>query len=161
MNASPALLSYLTAGWAMEIAAPLHRRRFFSVLACAFLFAMAPDAFAQARVIQQQVLHLHAEDGRDVAALLTMPAGGMNLNAPAIIHCQGGPGATPLEGSGVWIAEGLAARGYTVIAPSVRHSEQLLTFDFAGLNRDVKAAVDMLHSLGFRKITSRRHVLAR
>jgi len=110
------------------------------------------DEPAAPRTIRQQVLHLRADDGRDVAAILTMPAGGMNTDAPAIVHCQGGPGGTPLEGSGVWIAEGLAANGYTVLAPAVRHADQLFTANFDGMDKDVKAAVDQLHALGFRKI---------
>lgn len=141
----------------------MYRHYFLLFLACAMaMSAMVTSNAARAaepstertaeRNIRQQVLHLRADDGRDVAAILTMPAGGINTDAPAIVHCQGGPGGTPLEGSGVWIAEGLAAQGYTVLAPAVRHADQLFTANFDEMERDVKATVDQLHALGFRKI---------
>ena len=107
---------------------------------------------AQDRTNQQQVVHLHASDGREVAVLVTSPLGGPNIASPVVIHCQGGPSATPLEGSGPWIAEGLAAQGYTVVQPEVRHAGELFNAEFADFDKDVKATVDYLEAVGFRDI---------
>ena len=97
-------------------------------------------------------MRLTAQDGHPVPSLMTFPRAGIDTNSPAIIHCQGGPGATPLEGSGPWIAEGLASHGYTVLAPMVRHADRLYTSSFVQMALDVKAAVDFLESLGVRDI---------
>jgi len=122
-----------------------------SAAAAACLFSAMPS-LAQERSYRQEVMSLTAADGRVVPTLLTFPKSGMNLNAPAIIHCQGGPGASPLEGSGPWIAAGMAEQGYTVIAPMVRHGDALFDTDFKDYAKDVKAAVDQLVALGFRQI---------
>ncbi|WP_336951514.1 alpha/beta fold hydrolase [Sphingobium aromaticivastans] len=104
------------------------------------------------RPTQQMVLQLKAQDGVSVPTLLTFPKSGMNIDAPVIIHCHGGPGASPLDGSGPWIAQGMAANGYTVIAPSMRHGQALFDSDFKTFDKDVKAVVDYVQSLGFRRI---------
>jgi pimeloyl-ACP methyl ester carboxylesterase len=101
---------------------------------------------------KQEVVHMQASDGRDVAMLLTYPRSGMNTQTAALIHIQGGPGATPLEGSGPWIAEGMAARGYTTLQPEVRHAEDLFSAHFSDMDKDVKAAVDYLSNAGFHDI---------
>jgi pimeloyl-ACP methyl ester carboxylesterase len=101
---------------------------------------------------QQQVLHLHASDGRPLAVMMTSPRGGPNFASPAVIHCQGGPSATPLEGSGPWIAEGLAAQGYTVVQPEVRHAGELFNAEFPDFDKDVKATADYLEAVGFHNI---------
>jgi len=123
----------------------------FAVFAVTILVT-AGTAIAQEKLFQQEVVRLTAEDGRPVPALMTFPKDGMNVNGPAVIHCQGGPGSTPLGGSGPWIAEGLASRGYTVVAPMVRHADRLFTSNFDDMALDVKAAVDFLAGLGFRDI---------
>ena len=120
-------------------------------VAGACLFAAVPT-LAQERPYRQEVLSLTAADGRVVPTLISFPKSGMNFNAPAIIHCQGGPGASPLEGSGPWIAAGLAEHGYTVIAPMIRHGDALFDTDFKDYARDVKAAIDQLAAMGFRQI---------
>jgi len=130
-------------------------RVFFITLFPGLFVAVLPTiatGIAQEKPFQQEVVRLTAKDGHAVAGLMTFPEEGMNVNAPAVIHIQGGPGATPLEGSGPWIAEGLASGGYTVVAPMVRHADKLLTASFAEFNLDIEAAVDFLSSLGFRNI---------
>jgi pimeloyl-ACP methyl ester carboxylesterase len=84
--------------------------------------------------------------------MMTSPRGGVNASSPAVIHCQGGPSATPLEGSGPWIAEGLAAHGYTVVQPEVRHAGELFNAEFPDFDKDVKATVDYLEAVGFHDI---------
>lgn len=126
--------------------------RFLLSAAAALSIFTATPGFAQERNYRQEVISLTASDGRVVPTLITFPPGGMNINAPAIIHCQGGPGASPLEGSGPWIAAGMAPKGYTVIAPMVRHGEALFDTDFRDYAKDVKAAVDYLASMGFKQI---------
>jgi dienelactone hydrolase len=129
-----------------------------SLLLLALLFVAGHETFAATAPaeappgIARRILELTAADGRHVPALLTYPRAGMNVDMPAIVHSQGGPGATPLEGSGVWIAEGLAARGYTVIAPMNRHGDELFTFTFDQLSMDVRAAADFVAALGHRDI---------
>lgn len=130
-----------------------NRTKTFLLSAVAVLsLGVAVPGHAADRNYRQEVISLTAPDGRVVPTLITFPVGGMNLNAPAIIHCQGGPGASPLEGSGPWIAAGMAAKGYTVIAPMVRHGEQLFDSDFRDYAKDVKSAVDYLANMGFRQI---------
>lgn len=101
---------------------------------------------------RQDVVRVTASDGNVVASVLTTPKGGMNVNTPALVHIHGGPGASPLAGSGPWIAEGLAARGYTTMAPLVRHGSDLYGFNFDEQNKDVKAVVDYLAGVGFKEI---------
>lgn len=135
----------------------LMRRHFGPHLAAALVstvLSIISPAMSQDtdRVYRQEVLQLTASDGKAVPSLLSFPKDGINLNAPAVIHCQGGPGASPLEGSGPWIAAGLARHGYTILAPMVRHGDQLFDTDFSDYKHDVKAAVDFLAGIGFRKI---------
>jgi dienelactone hydrolase len=108
----------------------------------------APSAFEQ----QQQVVRLTTGRGEPIAAVQTTPKDGININTPAIIHIHGGPGATPLDGSGPWIAEGLAGRGYTVLAPLARHGSHLFDFTFDEQNEGIKALVDYLTGVGFREV---------
>lgn len=130
-----------------------HRARtlLFAATAAICLSAAVPAA-AQERPFRQEVISLTTSEHRSFANLITFPREGMNLDAPVIIHCHGGPGASPLDGSGPWIAAGMAARGYTVIAPAMTHGERLFDSDFRDYDKDVKAVVDYVAGLGFKQI---------
>ena len=88
--------------------------RLLVVAACiAAALLTAPAAAAQDRNFSQSLTKLFAADGHEVPVLITVPAGGMNFDMPAVIHLHGGPGAAPLppgsgaEGSGLlrrWVA---------------------------------------------------------
>jgi pimeloyl-ACP methyl ester carboxylesterase len=107
---------------------------------------------AMAQPFTQNLIKLFAADGHVIPALVTIPKDGINTDMPAVVHLHGGPGAAPLAGSGRWIAERLAARGYMTVAPQLSHSKHSLTYTFELTDTEVEAAVNYLETLGFRDV---------
>lgn len=100
----------------------------------------------------QNLIKLFAADGHVIPTLVTIPKGGVNTDIPAIIHLHGGPGAAPLAGSGRWIADRLAMRGYMTVAPQLSHSAHSLTYTYEQTTTEVAAAVNYLETLGFKDV---------
>ncbi|MBI3949852.1 MAG: alpha/beta fold hydrolase [Acidobacteria bacterium] len=109
--------------------------------------------------IVQEIITLTAEDGVQVPAILTYPSSGINIYTPALIHHHGGPGGTPLGGAPRFIAERLAARGYTNVSIKSRHSSGHPWIPFEKATLDIKAAVNFLSNFGIRDIILTGHSL--
>lgn len=121
--------------------------------------AVAQTSASETAEFIQEIVSLPAEDGVRVAAVLTFPRQGMNIHGPAVVHHHGGPGGTPTGGAPRWMAEGLAARGYTSLSLKSRHSSGHPWRMFAEATLDIKAAVDFLSTLGFENIVLTGHSL--
>ena len=94
-------------------------------------------AIAASQTGEQRWITYKARDGREIPAILDLPAGWKKGDAPppAIIHPHGGPWARDYlgwDGSG-WVAL-LTSRGYAVLRPQYRGS--------SGLGRDLWLAGD-------------------
>ncbi len=72
--------------------------------------AVAQTSASETAEFIQEIVSLPAEDGVQVAAVLTFPRQGMNIHGPAVVHHHGGPGGTPTVVAPRWMAECLAAR---------------------------------------------------
>jgi len=121
--------------------------------------AIAQEPAAETAAFVQEIVSLPAEDGVRVDAVLTFPRQGMNIHGPAVVHHHGGPGGTPTGGAPRWMAEGLAARGYTCLSLKSRHSSGHPWRMFSEATLDIKAAVDLLSTLGFEDIVLTGHSL--
>ena len=125
----------------------------------AMAMVAAAEPSANNRKIVQELVHVRADDGFVVPAVLAFPAEGMNFHSPAIIHHHGGPGGGPLGGAPRWAGEGLAARGYTCLSLKSRHSSDHPWRTFEEATLDIKALVDFLSNLGFKDIILTGHSL--
>ena len=129
----------------------MNTRSTFLALA-AWLAMLGSGAASAQSPFTQNLIKLFATDGHAIPALVTIPNGGINTETPAVIHLHGGPGAAPLAGSGRWIAERLAARGYMTVAPQLRHSTHYLNYTFEQLNAEIAATANYLETLGFKDV---------
>lgn len=120
---------------------------------------LCQEAAANSSNIVQEVISLTASDGVKVAAILTYPRSGINTYAPALLHHHGGPGGTPLAGAPRFIAERLAARGYTNVSIKSRHSSGHPWSAFEKATLDIKAGVNFLSGFGIRNIILTGHSL--
>ena len=85
-----------------------------------------PD-IVPAHMGRQETVHYKARDGRDIPALLTIPAGAERKGLPLVMLVHGGP---HVRGNAWgWNSESqfLASRGYAVLEPSFRGSTGLGT----------------------------------
>jgi acetyl esterase/lipase len=80
-----------------------------------------------------RTVRYRASDGREIAAVLTLPRLREGRNLPLIVLPHGGPWARDSEGFDMW-AQPLAEMGYAVIQPNYRGS--------SGYGRDWEAASD-------------------
>ena len=82
--------------------------------------------------------------------VLYQPAAGMNVQAPAIVMLDEGPGAHPLEHDQAtrYAAERLAARGYTVLSLYSDQERGFAALPFAHAADAVKGALDYLEVSG-------------
>jgi len=73
------------------------------------------------RMGRQDVVHYKARDGREIPALLTLPAGGAK-NAPLVVLVHGGPYVRGTKWGWDPETQFLASRGYAVLEPEYRGS---------------------------------------
>lgn len=78
--------------------------------------AIPADAISEVRAITY-----NAQDGLEIPAYLTLPAGREARGLPLIVLPHGGPQARDYA-SFDWMAQGLASRGYAVLQPNFRGS---------------------------------------
>ncbi|RXR29169.1 alpha/beta hydrolase family protein [Sphingobium fluviale] len=72
-------------------------------------------------VAPMKMIHYKAGDGKDIAAVLTLPPQRAAKNLPVIIFPHGGPASRDYPGFDWW-AQAFAARGYAVLQPNFRGS---------------------------------------
>lgn len=73
------------------------------------------------QLAEVKAVSVHAPDGTNIPAYLTLPVGKAPKNLPAIVLPHGGPSARDEWGFD-WLAQFLAARGYAVLQPNFRGS---------------------------------------
>ena len=76
---------------------------------------------APADVAPVRMIHYKAQDGTEIAAVLTLPPGRGAKNLPIVVFPHGGPAARDYPGFDWW-AQAFAARGYAVLQPNFRGS---------------------------------------
>ena len=79
-------------------------------------------AIQPAGMAGQQFVRYKARDGREIPALLTLPAGGKPKNLPLVVLVHGGPFLRGTEMGWEAQAQFLASRGYAVLEPEYRGS---------------------------------------
>lgn len=135
--------------------------RLFPMMAALMLLVVTP-AFAAVPGVGVEVLQLPSDPpGRTIEApgggrvttpaVLFTPASGANIHGPAIVMLTTGPGAHPLEvgQASRFVAERLAARGYTVLSVYGKLEHDFPTVRFADSVWAVKAALDYLEMSGY------------
>ncbi len=75
-----------------------------------------------ARMARQEPLRYKARDGREIPALLTLPAGAAKKNLPLVLLVHAGPFARGNHWGWHQDSQFLAARGYAVLEPDYRGS---------------------------------------
>ena len=133
----------------------------FIVLAALVQGPTSPPASAESgRGFVQELVTLTADDGVGVPAILTYPSGGIGTRSPAVIYHHGA-GGSPVQALGAprFIAEPLAARGYTGLSILSRHSSGHRNIPFEDSALDVKAAADRLSQMGMSDIILVGHSL--
>ncbi|SFD33332.1 alpha/beta hydrolase family protein [Massilia yuzhufengensis] len=75
-----------------------------------------------ARMGRQDPVRIKARDGREIPALLTLPAGGAGKKLPLVVLVHGGPYVRGNHWGWEAQTQFLASRGYAVIAPDFRGS---------------------------------------
>ena len=120
-----------------------------------------PVSAADGRGFVQEVVTLKTDDGVVVQAILSYPGAGINTHSPAVIYHHGGPGGSPVQALGAprFVAEPLAAKGYTGLSLLSRHSTGHLNIPFEKATLDIKAAVDWLAQMGMTDIILVGHSL--
>ena len=110
--------------------------------------------WAGAASARQEVLTLTAEDGAQLAAVLTTPDRGYNPAAPVFVHVHGGIGGSAVIGGRPPrdLAAGLAAFGYASLAAETRHAASYPFTPFDAVIPDVKAAIDAVAARGAETI---------
>ena len=133
----------------------------FIVLAALVQGLTSPPASAESRrAFVQELVTLTADDGVSVPAILTYPSAGIDTHSPAVIYHHGA-GGSPVQALGAprFIAEPLAAKGYTGLGILSRHSSEHRNILFEEAALDVKAAADRLSQMGMSDIVLIGHSL--
>lgn len=133
----------------------------FAVLVALVQGLTSPPASAESgRAFVQELVTLTADDGAGVPAILTYPSGGIDTHSPAMIYHHGA-GGSPVQALGAprFIAEPLAARGFTGLGILSRHSNRHRNIPFEASALDVKAAADWLSQTGMSEIVLIGHSL--
>jgi dipeptidyl aminopeptidase/acylaminoacyl peptidase len=76
---------------------------------------------AAADVAPTKVIKYRAQDGTEIAGVLTLPPGRVAKNLPIVVFPHGGPTDRDYPGFGWW-AQAFASRGYAVFQPNFRGS---------------------------------------
>jgi len=110
---------------------------------------------------RHEVVHISADDGLTISALLMYPETGMNRYAPAMVLHHGGFGGHPARQVSAprFIAERLSAAGYTTLSILSRQSAGHTDSLFEESRKDIKAAVDFLAGRGMEDIVLAGHSL--
>lgn len=137
-------------------------KRFFLPLTIAFFSVGGPshaESSTSEPAITQQIVRLKTSDGVVLPAVLMHPAAGINAAAPAIVMQHGGPSGHAARSIGAYrfVAERLAALGYTTLSPVSRQSNGYYRSLFEDVIQDLAAAVDWVHSLGHDRIVLLGH----
>lgn len=108
-----------------------------------------------------RIIHIPAEDGNSVPAILMMPVTGIDPYSPAIVLHHGGFGGHPARqvGASRFVAERLSAAGYTTISLLSRQSAGHIDSVFEESQKDIGAAVDFLAAKGIEDIILLGHSL--
>ena len=111
-------------------------------------------AWAGSTSARQEVLSLTAEDGAQLAAVLTIPDRGYNPSAPVFVHVHGGIGGSAVIGGRPprELAAGLAELGYASLAAETRHTASYPFTPFDAVIPDVRAAIDAVAARGAETI---------
>ncbi|WP_288379729.1 prolyl oligopeptidase family serine peptidase [uncultured Massilia sp.] len=80
------------------------------------------DGIDPARMGRQEPVRYKARDGREIPALLTLPAGGAKKNLPLVMLVHGGPYVRGNHWGWNGQTQFLASRGYAVLEPDFRGS---------------------------------------
>lgn len=86
------------------------------------LVGKSRDGIDPARMGRQDPVRYKARDGREIPALLTLPAGGAKKNLPLVVLVHGGPYVRGNHWGRNAQTQFLASRGYTVLEPDFRGS---------------------------------------
>lgn len=140
---------------------PKARGSYLSFAVLATLLGAPTVSAGDERGFIQEVITLRADDRVSVPAVLTYPSAGINTHSPAVIYHHGGPGGSPVQGLGAprFIAERLAAKGYTGLSILSRHSTGHRNIPIEKATLDVKAAADWLSQMGMTDIVLVGHSL--
>jgi len=100
--------------------------------------------------ITQEILSIATPDGLQLPAVLNAPAAGSNPAGPAMVFLPDGPGVSPLKSADAsrYLAEAMAARGYTTLSLETRLTARYAFSRFDEAVTDVKAALDALSARG-------------
>ena len=126
------------------------------------LWLLVPCALADTLTtsgIVQQVVTLTARDGQQVPGILMYPAAGLDPHSPGIVLLHGGPFGHPIrtQSAARFVAERLAARGYTTLSILSRHAAGYYSIPVEAGSADLAAAVDWLSGLGIRDVVLAGH----
>ncbi|RZA32432.1 MAG: S9 family peptidase [Lysobacteraceae bacterium] len=86
------------------------------------LVGKSRDGIDPARMGRQEPVRYKARDGREIPALLTLPAGGAKKNLPLVMLVHGGPYVRGNHWGWNPTTQFLASRGYAVLEPDFRGS---------------------------------------
>ena len=78
-------------------------------------------AIAPADVAPVRMIHYKAQDGTEIAGVLTLPPGRVGKNLPLVVFPHGGPASRDYPDFNWW-AQAFASRGYAVFQPNFRGS---------------------------------------
>jgi pimeloyl-ACP methyl ester carboxylesterase len=135
--------------------------------ALALLLAGGNVSHAQAPVrttvspITQEIIAVATPDGLQLPGVLMTPAAGFNSANPAIVFLPDGPGVSPLRSAepSRYLAEAMAARGYTALSFETRLTSRYAFSRFDESITDAKAALDVLSARGVTNIILAGHGL--
>ena len=109
--------------------------------------------------IVQQIVTLTARDGQSVPGILMYPSAGPDPYSPGVVLLHGGPFGHPIrtQSAARFVAERLAARGYTTLSILSRHAAGYYSIPVEAGSADIAAAVDWLSGLGIRNVVLAGH----
>ncbi len=133
------------------------------ILVCSLLhFLLVPVAHADMSAptgIVQQVVTLTAHDGQSVPGILMYSSAGLDPHSPGVVLLHGGPFGHPIrtQSAARFVAERLAARGYTTLSILSRHAAGYYSIPVEAGSADLQAAIDWLAGLGIRNVVLAGH----
>jgi dienelactone hydrolase len=136
------LAALLLLGLATANAAPLPRSPIAGVKMTAFAIASDPPGEIREAPGGGRVL---------TPTILFTPAVGENIRGPAIVMLSSGPGSNPgyAKDPARWVAERLAARGYTVMSLQSHLDRGYTLFPFKETAHEIGAALTALEARGY------------
>jgi len=101
---------------------PVSYRAYNTKTGTLLLVGKSRDGIDPARMGRQEPVRYKARDGREIPALLTLPAGGAKKNLPLVMLVHGGPYVRGNHWGWNGETQFLASRGYAVLEPDYRGS---------------------------------------